>query len=269
MIDCKLIAADHKYRLKRLIKENNIRAALAVIQVGDDPASSSYIKGKSSDCEEVGIKFTHYHFPEDVKEHTVMWLIDVLNRDDSVSGIIVQLPLPKHMDKECILNYIIDAKDVDGIKRSSPFTPCTPLGIMMVLDHLGTSVDGKVCCVAGRGEVGRPTVDLLTKHNATIIWCNSHTKPSDLVRMQAASDIVISATGIPGLIAHPYDGQIILDVGISRGADGKLYGDVSKSCYSDEAMISPVPGGIGLMTRVALLENTVAAAMRWREQYDH
>lgn len=269
MIDCKTIAAEHKERLKRFIRENKIEVSLAVIQVGCDPASSSYIRGKSKDCDEVGIKFNHYHLPETVDTESVLSLIHTLNDDASVSGIIVQLPLPKQLDKAAIINAVSDKKDVDGFKSSSEFTPCTPLGILLVLDSLGVSVDGWVCCVIGRGEVGKPMVDLLTKFNATVIWCNSHTKAVDLKRLQDVSDIVVSATGVPGLVPHPYNNQIILDVGISKGADGKLYGDVSKSCYCSEANITPVPGGVGLMTRVALLENTVSAvAPKWREWHD-
>lgn len=261
MIDCRKIAAEHKAKLKQFISENQADVFLAVIQVGCDPASSSYINGKSKDCEEVGIKFRHYHLLGDVSTDDVLSLIRTLNNNAGVSGIIVQLPLPEQLDKAVILNAIADEKDVDGAKAASVFTPCTPLGISMILDSLGVSVDGKMCCVIGRGAVGRPMVDLLTERNATVLWCNSHTHPEDLKRIQEVSDIVISATGVPGLISHPYHDQIILDVGISRGADGKLYGDVSKSCYGDEANITPVPGGVGLMTRVALLENTVRA---WR-----
>ena len=266
MVDCRVIADKHKEQLKQFIRKSKTEASLAVVQIGCDLASSSYIKGKSKDCNEVGIKFNHYHLPETVDTESVLSLIHTLNGDDSVSGIIIQLPLPKQLDKAAIINAVSDKKDVDGFKDSSEFTPCTPLGIMLVLDNLGVSVDGKVCCVIGRGDVGRPIVDILMKHNATVLWCNSHTKVEDLKRLQEMSDIVVSATGVPGLVSHPYNNQIIFDVGISRGADGKLYGDVSKSCYCDEANITPVPGGVGLMTRVALLENTVSAvAPKWRE----
>jgi len=259
MINCKEIANRYKEELKEHIQANNLNVGLAVIQVGDNPASNSYIKGKKNDCEEVGIKFAHFHYDNSVDTDEIIRLIKSLNSNDEINGIIVQLPLPEHLDKDAILNSIVDDKDVDGFKPNSKFIPCTPKGVMMILDSLGRSVDGKVCCVIGRGEVGKPMVDLLTKNNATVIWCNSHTDKVDLYALISIADIVISATGKIGLIKHVIDEKIIIDVGISRGEDGRLYGDVDKSNYSDSALITPVPGGVGLMTRVALLENTIFA----------
>lgn len=259
MIDCKSIAEKRKQELKEYIQKNNLEVVLAVIQVGDDPASNSYIKGKQKDSEEVGIELIVYHYSENVTTEEIIELIEKLNVTKTVNGIIVQLPLPKHLDKDKILNTIDDCKDVDGFKNTSKFTPCTAKGVMMILDSIGVDVDGKKCCVIGRGEVGKSVVDLLTKHDATVIWCNSHT---DTVWMDAfveTSDIIISATGKSELIKSVYD-QIVIDVGISRKEDGKLYGDVDKLCYRDDAMITPVPNGVGLMTRVALLENTVYAS---------
>ena len=259
MINCKEIASSYKQKLKDHIDDNNLHVGLAVIQVGDNPASNSYIKGKKSDCEEVGIKFAHFHYDESVSTKEIVELIKSLNTNDEINGIIVQLPLPEHLNQKEILNSIADEKDVDGFKESSKFIPCTPKGVMMILDNLGRSVDGKICCVIGRGEVGKPMVDLLTKHNATVIWCNSHTDKTDLYALISVADIIISATGKIGLIKHVIGDKIVIDVGISRGEDGKLYGDVDKSCYDDSALITPVPGGVGLMTRVALLENTIFA----------
>lgn len=262
MIDCASIAAKHKAQLRLFIAENKINAALAVIQVGRDPASVSYMKGKERDCGEVGIRLVSHCLPETVGTEYVLNLIQNLNRDSHISGIIVQLPLPKHLDKDKIISAISGQKDVDGLKVSSKFMPCTLCGAMMVLDAIGVSVDSKVCCVVGRGKIGKPMADLLTKRNATVICCNSHTRPADLQRLQMESDIVVSAAGVPGLIPRSYNGQVILDFGVSRGADGKLYGDVSKCCYHDAANITPVPGGMGLLTRVALLENTVYGVNR-------
>lgn len=260
MINCKEIASFCKNNIKKEIEENNLKPTLAVIQVGNDPASNSYIKGKKSDCEEVGIDCLHYHLAEDNETWQVMDLIRELNSTPSVHGIIVQLPLPKHMNKDEILNTVVLNKDVDGFRYGSPYTPCTPKGVMSILDNIGVNVDGKICCVIGRGEVGKPMVDLLTKHNATVIWCNSHTPQDDLEFYIASAEIVISAVGKPGIVKNYCDGKIFIDVGITRGEDGKLHGDVDQCNYSEEALITPVPGGVGLMTRVSLLENVLNAS---------
>lgn len=258
MIDCKLIAAEHKERLTKYILDNHLTVGLAVIQVGNNPASNSYIKGKKADCEEIHINFCHIKYENEntVTTEDIVSEICRLNSDDRIHGIIVQLPLPHHLDQAAILNTIADEKDVDGFKASSNFTPCTPKGVMLILEHLGIDVDGKVCCVIGRGEVGKPMVELLTKHNATVLWCNSHT-PENIINKAVDADVLITATGHKGLIQYVPLGMTVIDVGISRGDDGKLYGDVDRKCYEDYLNITPVPGGVGLMTRVALLENTV------------
>lgn len=260
MINCKQIAANRKNALKKRVSALKNKPTLAVIQVGSDAASNSYIKGKKADCEEVGINILHYQFEEDRDEVDILCLIGMLNNDESVNGIIVQLPLPNSMNKDKILNTISDNKDVDGFKHNSQFIPCTPMGVMSILDAIGASVDGKLCCVVGRGEVGKPMVDLLTKHNATVVWCNSHTNEYMFEQLICLSDITIAATGKAGLIKNVPYGKTVIDVGITRGEDGKLYGDVDKNNYSDNALITPVPGGVGLMTRVSLLENVVHAA---------
>lgn len=263
MIDCKTIAAERKKLIRDRVDSIGYPIELLVIQVGDDPASNSYIKGKKADCEEVGIVFHHMHYDWKITTERITKYIQEANHDPRICGIIVQLPLPAHLDKTKILNTIADEKDVDGFKPTSKFIPCTPLGIKTILDSIGVDVDRKICCVIGRGGVGKPMVDLLTKNNATVIWCNSHTPAAELKRLVKLSDIVISATGISSLIKEVRDDQIVIDVGITRGEDGKLYGDVDKSCYSDDKLITPVPGGVGLMTRVELLENTIDAACGW------
>jgi methylenetetrahydrofolate dehydrogenase (NADP+)/methenyltetrahydrofolate cyclohydrolase len=259
MIDCKKMAQERKDKLKAYIQENNWTGSLAVIQVGNDPASDAYIRGKRKDCEEVGIEFELSRHSENVIDDIIINDIIRLNLDKRVKGIIVQLPLPSHLDKEGILAYICPSKDVDGFQHDSPFTPCTPKAVMTILEELGVDVDGKVCCVIGRGMVGKPMVDILTKKNATVVWCNSHTPPSELRYALLTSEVVISAAGVPNLIddARGRYGQVVIDVGITKGGDGKLCGDVNKCLYSDNAQITPVPGGVGLMTRVALLENVV------------
>lgn len=264
MIDCKKIAKERKERLKNYIRENNWTGKLAAIQVGDDPASNAYIRGKRKDCEEVGIEFELSWHSENVTDDILINDILRLNLDNNVKGVIVQLPLPTHLSRDKILSYIRPNKDVDGFFSYSPFTPCTPKAVMTILEELGVDVDGKVCCVVGRGMVGKPMVDILTKNNATVFWANSHTPHDMLMSMVAYSDIVITATGVAGLFKDPLIGrdQLVIDVGITRGEDGCLYGDVDKSCYSNLRHITPVPGGVGLMTRVALLENVVYGGNR-------
>lgn len=260
MINCKKIASDRKQKLKKYIRENNWTGALAVLQVGEDHASNAYIKGKRADCEEVGVTFNHYQYDDNVTTEMLIDDIRELNHADFVRGIIVQLPLPDHLDKDRILNAIDDEKDVDGFKHTSKFEPCTPKGVMEIIKDLGYNLDGKKCCVIGRGFVGKPMVDMLTKANATVIWCNSHTSPTTLRVLTNMSDVVISATGVEGLIKYVQHGKIVIDVGICRGKDGKLHGDVDPECYDFDKLITPVPGGVGLMTRVALLENVVYGA---------
>lgn len=262
MINCKTIAAERKQKMKEYIDKNNLNITLAVFQVGDNPASNSYIKGKHKDCDEVGVDFLHIKYDESVSTEEIIRDIQWANINTSINGIIVQLPLPKHLDQGKILNEICDEKDVDGFKHNSPFVPCTPKGVMMILDHIGYDVDGKLCCVIGRGAVGKPMVDELTAKNATVLWCNSHTPEKLLDEYVMISDVVISAAGVPKLIHSYTEDQIIIDVGINRDEDGKLCGDVDKDCYHDDFQITPVPGGVGLMIRVALLENTVYGGKR-------
>lgn len=257
MIDCKALAAERKEQLKEYIERSGQHYCLMVIQVGDDPASNSYIRGKKKDCEEVGIVFIHKHFDCSVTTEEVLQEIYEANRSSFINGIIVQLPLPAHLDQKMITGAIYDSKDVDGFKLFSNYIPCTPKGVLEILDYIGCDVDGKLVCVIGRGSVGRPLVDLLTERNATVLWCNSHTSTEDLEGYVLTADVVISAAGQPNLITSVRQDQIVIDVGINRGEDGKLCGDVSKTCYRDDVQITPVPGGVGLMTRVALLENTV------------
>lgn len=258
MINCKQIAEERKAAIKHRIESMDITPTLAVIQVGNDAASNSYIKGKKIDCEEVGINLVHYQFEDDRDEVDILYLIERLNRDLDVHGIIVQLPLPQQMNKDKILGSINPEKCVDGC-CGNKFTPCTPLGVLSILDNIGANVDGKLCCVIGRGNVGRSMVDLLIKHNATVVWCNSYTNEYMLNQLIGISDITISATGKAGLIKDVPYGKTVIDVGIVRSEDGKLHGDVDPSNYTETALITPVPGGVGLMTRIALLENVVHA----------
>lgn len=262
MIDCKEIAERHKQKLKEYIQENSFNKALAVIQVGNNPASNAYVKGKIKDCEEVGIECRLIKFDEEATFTSLVRTISKLNLDKSVAGIIVQLPLPERLQvhQSYILNKIIESKDVDGFQLNSGYTPCTPKGIMTILNELGFDVCSKTCMVIGRSDiVGRPMVKLLERNNATVIWCNSRTPVQTMIGLAKECDVIISATGVAGLINEDWDlnyNTIVIDVGITRGEDGKLYGDVDKKLYGNR-LITPVPGGVGLCTRFALLENTV------------
>lgn len=259
MIDCKEIAYKHKEALKKYVSENNLsNKKLAIIQVGDDPASIAYVKGKIADCNYVGIEPIHIWLQSTVEEQILIDTIEEFNRNKNVSGIIVQLPLPKHIDKQKVIDAIADDKDVDGFKATSQFIPCTPKGIMTILDEIRFNPEGKTCMVIGRSDiVGKPIANLLEDAGATVIWCNSKTPKMVLENLMVVSDLIVTATGVKGLITRASTTQVIIDVGITRGEDGKLYGDVDKELYYSRANITPVPGGVGLCTRFALLENTI------------
>ena len=248
MIDCKAYADE----ILDGIKDNG---HLAVISVGDDPASMSYIKGKKKDCERVGHKFTHYQYTADVNEAIVLGMIDYLNDNPDVTGIIVQLPLPKHLDAERICNRIAREKDVDGFRPDSPFLPCTPEGIVHILKKELGDLTGKRATIIGRGKlVGKPLMQMLLEEDMTVSVCHSKTGNFDLDTLTMYSDAVIVAVGKPRCINlnHVLPGTVVIDCGVNRGDDGKLCGDVG---YSRSKRITPVPGGVGLMTRAMLMKH--------------
>ena len=269
MIDVKAIVARKKEEVKATVQkypENSIK--LSIIQVGDNPASNAYVKGKLKDCAEVGIVGELHKFEENVAPVDIYKLVKKLNADANCRGIIVQLPLPKQFTKEwqAVINDAIDMmKDVDGFKRGSIYTPCTPKGIMSILDDICEQLEcdtlaGTTVCVIGRSEiVGKPTVNLLIDSGCTVINCNSHTK--DLDKWLRESSIIITAVGKPNFLSLDntvsWRDKIVIDVGINRDEDGKLCGDCSRELYYKTDWITPVPNGVGLMTRVSLLENVV------------
>lgn len=269
MIDVKAIVAQKKEEIKLTVQkypENSIK--LSIIQVGDNPASNAYVKGKLKDCTEVGIVGDLHKFEENVDPLDIYNLVKKLNNDSNCRGIIVQLPLPKQFTKEwqILINDAIDMmKDVDGFKRGSIYTSCTPKGIMSILDNVCKqleidSLQGITTCVIGRSAiVGKPTVDLLIDRGCTVISCNSHTK--DLDKWLDQASIIVCAVGKKDFLSlknkvHWAD-KIVIDVGINRDEDGKLCGDCSRDLYDEIDLITPVPSGVGLMTRVSLLENVV------------
>ena len=235
------------------------RPGLAVVLVGENPASQVYVRNKEKDCKECGIYSAMYTLPEETSEEQLLELLDVLNHDDSVHGILVQLPVPKHIDPQKVIEAIDPRKDVDaGMPR---FAPCTPAGIVKLMEHYGIDPAGKHCVVIGRSNiVGKPMALLLLQKNGTVTICHSATP--DLKEQTLQADILISAVGKTGFVTADMvkEGAVVIDVAMNRNDQGKLCGDVDYPAVAEKAsFITPVPGGVGPMTRVMLLENTLTA----------
>ena len=250
-----------------------VRPGLAVLQVGDHPASKIYVRNKMKACGEVGLHSEHIELPADVDESTLLERIRALNRDSRIHGILVQLPLPAGMSAGRLVDALAPAKDVDGfhpinmglLAAGSPrFVPCTPLGVMKLIEHEEIGVQGRHAVVVGRSNiVGKPMALLLLQKGATVTICNSRTP--DLGAMTSQADILVVAAGRPRLVTAGMvkPGAVVIDVGINRLADGKLAGDVDfQSMLGTASRITPVPGGVGPMTIAMLLENTVMSAER-------
>ena len=256
IINCKEVAQKWKDECKS--KE----ASLTIIQVGDNPASNSYIKGKIKDCEEVGFKSRLLKYPEGVSENFVLDVIYALNGEKDVDGIIVQLPLPKHINPNTIAKAILPEKDVDGFLPYSPFTQCTPLGIIKLIEELKYDLTGKFVVVLGRSEnVGKKATDLCLEKNATVCICHSKTPIAVRNELLKKADVIISAVGKANLFTYENvkEGALVIDVGINRNEEGKLCGDFTPSDDENFCDYTPVPGGIGLLTRAMLLKNTLQA----------
>ena len=266
LINCKEIANEIKTNIKNKILEckRERNPILYVIQVGDNSASESYIKGKKKDCEDVGIVCKLVHLHESISENDLIDLIGDITKNEEYDGIIVQLPLPKHINKNHIIDVIPKDKDVDGFGKNSDYIPCTPAGIMKVLDKF--DITGKDCLIINRSDiVGRPLVNLLLDKDATVTIAHSKTK--DLHTKIKNADIVITAVGIPNFITTNMisNNKIFVDVSINRNEDGKLCGDIAKETYNylyRNSYITPVPNGIGLLTRAMLLQNTFDSYMK-------
>ena len=244
---------------------------LSVIIVGEDPASKVYVRNKKLGCEQVGFNSSVYELPENTTREELNALIDKLNADDSVHGILVQLPLPKHLDSEEVIARISPEKDVDAFHESNvgrimignySFLPCTPAGVMELLRASEIEISGKECVVVGRSNiVGKPMAMLLLQANGTVTICHSRTK--DLAEVTRRADILVVAIGKADFITADMvkEGAVVIDVGMNRRADGKLTGDVDYATVSEKASyITPVPGGVGPMTITMLLKNTLTAA---------
>ena len=260
------------------VKEKYGRAPhLVVILVGEDPASQSYVKGKGKDAEEVGFKSTTTRLPESPTEEELLELIDGLNSDEMVDGILVQLPLPKHIDEDKVIERISKEKDVDGfhpgnvaalwLKRPCTY-PCTPSGIIKLLDKAGVEISGKRAVVIGRSNiVGLPVAKMLLDRNATVTVAHSRTK--DLPKVASEAEILVVAIGRPKFVTADMvgEGAAVIDVGVNRDPEtGKLCGDVDfEACKDKASVITPVPGGVGPMTRACLMENTLECFLRRME----
>lgn len=275
IIDGKKISTEIKDELKAKVAEykaKGIEISLAVIQVGNDPASSVYVGNKKKACEYIGINSLSYHLEESTTEAELLELIDKLNKDDAVNGILVQLPVPKHIDEDKIINAISPKKDVDGFHPSSVgalligqpgFLPCTPAGIIQLLRRSNIDITGKECVVVGRSNiVGKPMSILLLRENGTVTI--AHSKTTDLKAVCKRADILVVAIGKPKFINSDYvkEGAVVIDVGIHRNADNKLCGDVDyDDVFPHVSAITPVPGGVGPMTIAMLMNNCVNSVL--------
>lgn len=262
IIDCKSIAQDIKDKIKNIIAEANDAPVLYIYQVGDNPASNAYICGKLRDCEEVGIEAELIKLPENITEDELNSRILEDYDFEDMDGIIVQLPLPKHINPKNI--YIPDKLDVDGFNSTSKFQPCTPLGVMKILDAIGYDLDSKNVLVCGQSDiVGRPLVDMLIKRHCNVISVNSTGTPmKDTALEMRMVDVVISAVGKRNFITtRGLDRvEVCIDVGINYDENGKQHGDCADAVYEMENIkVTPRIGGVGLMTRAMLLYNVCVA----------
>lgn len=260
-----------KEEVKKL-KAEGINPGLAVVIVGDDPASRVYVNNKKKACEEIGIYSEEYALPEQTTQAELLELVEKLNNKNDISGILVQLPVPKHIDEEAVINAINPKKDVDAFHPVNvgkimvgnyDFVPCTPAGVMELIKESGIDVSGKECVIVGRSNiVGKPQAMLLLHENGTVTICHSKTK--NLKEVTKRADILVAAVGVPEMITGDMikEGAVVIDVGINRIAPKKLVGDVHfESAQKVAGAITPVPGGVGPMTIAMLMKNTLKAAV--------
>ncbi|MFC5713315.1 bifunctional methylenetetrahydrofolate dehydrogenase/methenyltetrahydrofolate cyclohydrolase FolD [Thalassorhabdus alkalitolerans] len=279
VISGKEVAAQIREELKgevKNVKEQGITPGLAVLLVGDDPASHSYVRGKEKACNETGIFSSVTRLTSEVSERELLQRIENLNNDPTIHGILVQLPLPDHISETKVIETISPEKDVDGfhpvnigrmMTGQKAFLPCTPHGIIKMIQSQGISLSGKHAVIVGRSNiVGKPVGQLLLNENATVTYC--HSKTANMQEITTQGDILIVAVGRAGFIGKDYikEDAVVIDVGVNRKEDGKLYGDVLFEEAAEKASyITPVPGGVGPMTITMLLYNTVESAKRTLE----
>lgn len=273
IIDGKAIAGEIKKECRIRAEEyrkKGIEITLAVVQVGSDPASGVYVRNKKRACEECGIHSLSYELPEETGEEELLALIEKLNADDKVNGILVQLPLPEQIDEKKVIQAIDPKKDVDGFHPMNAgalctgekgFVSCTPAGIIQLLKRSGIAIAGKECVVIGRSNiVGKPAALLLLAENGTVTVC--HSKTADLKEVTRRADILVVAVGKPRFITAEYvkEGAVVIDVGIHRNENGKLCGDVDFDSVAPKcSAVTPVPGGVGPMTIAMLMSNCIAS----------
>lgn len=274
IIDGKKVSANVKERVRleceRLVKEHGVTPGLAVVIVGDDPASRVYVNNKKKACELVGFKSEEYALPAETTQEELLSLVDTLNNKDDINGILVQLPLPKHLDDKSVIERISPKKDVDAFHAVNvgkimlgeyDFLPCTPAGVMEMLHQYEIPVEGKECVVIGRSNiVGKPMGMLLLHENGTVTICHSRTK--NLKEVCQRADILVAAVGRAKFVTADMvkDGAVVIDVGMNRDENGKLCGDVDFENVKDKcSYITPVPGGVGPMTIATLMKNTIKA----------
>ncbi len=270
LIDGKAVSAAVKERIKKEIEEKGLKIGLAVVIVGNDQASRVYVNNKKKACEFCGITSYEYALPEECTEEQLLELVDKLNGDGRVNGILVQLPLPKQIDEKKIIERISPEKDVDAFNAVNvgkimignySFLPCTPAGVMELIKSTGTEISGKECVVIGRSNiVGKPMAMLLLHESATVTICHSRTR--NLKEICSRADILVSAVGKAGVVTADMvkEGAVVIDVGMNRNSEGKLCGDVDFDNVKDKcSFITPVPGGVGPMTIAMLMENTLRA----------
>lgn len=271
LIDGKLISTQIKDELKNEVaqmKEKGIIPCLAVIQVGNDPASSVYVNNKKKACAYIGIESLSYELDENISQEALLELISELNENEKVNGILVQLPLPKHIDENSVIEAIAPSKDVDGFHPETVgnmcigtrgFLPCTPAGVIQLLKRSNIEIEGKECVIIGRSNiVGKPMAMLLLRENGTVTIAHSRTK--DLKEITKRADILVVAIGKPKFVTKDFvkDGAVVIDVGIHRNEDNKLCGDVDFNDVVEKvSAITPVPGGVGPMTIAMLMNNCV------------
>lgn len=274
LISGKVVSAKVKDDVRKeteILAEKGIKAGLAVVIVGNNPASRVYVNSKKKACEEVGFASYEYALPEETTQQELLDLVDVLNNDKKVNGILVQLPLPKQIDENAIINAISAEKDVDAFHPFNvgkimigdfAFLPCTPAGVMELIDSTGVEIAGKSCVVIGRSNiVGKPMAMLLLHRSGTVTICHSKTK--NLAEICRNADILVAAVGKANFVTADMvkEGAVVIDVGMNRLENGKLCGDVDFEAVEKKAsFITPVPGGVGPMTIAMLMKNTLTAA---------
>ena len=273
VMDGKALAAKIKEQVRLRVEQMERKPGMAMVLVGENPAAQVYEAGKRKDCQQCGIYYETYRLPEDVPQKELLDVIDFLNEREGIDGILIQFPLPEHLDDRAVQLAIRPDKDVDCVHPSNVgdltrgvdcFWPCTPAGVMRLLAEYGIDPAGKNCTMVGRSNiVGKPQAMLLLRHDCTVTVC--HTKTPDLAAECRRGDILISAAGRTGLITAEMvkEGAVVIDVAVNRDEAGRLCGDVDYAAVAPKASyITPVPGGVGPVTRAVLMENTLAAALR-------